>query len=54
MPNKKNLVDVHVYFEKEEYERLLEYKKNKYNSLPAMSKVIRDFVREGLARADKK
>lgn len=54
MSNNNNKVSVHVLFPEKEHAELKEYTEAKFPNLRAMSQVIRNFVKEGLARAKKK
>jgi len=50
----KSYTQIHVFVSREELEKWRAFKQRKYDGLNAMSKMIRDFVNEGIARETKK
>ncbi len=50
MANKAKRKELHLIVPMDEYEKWEAHKQAKYNGLPAMAKMIRDFVSEGIAR----
>jgi len=52
-PEGERYVQVHITVPVEDLEKWQRYKEAKYDGLNAMSKMIRDFVNEGIAREEK-
>ena len=50
MVNKEKNMELHIIVPNEEYAEWVKCKQAMYNGLPAMAKMIRDFVGEGVER----